>query len=146
MITYNNANSLIECFSIKELLKTIDVFYPNFYHWYINIAIPDIVTNTGKLIIAKDNGKIIGCALGKVSDTETKLRCVRVLPEYSNKGIGLHLIDKMLKQLNNAKPYCTVSEDLINIYIRAFINYYKFNLSEVKKNMYVKGKLEYIFN
>ena len=85
-------------------------------------------------------------ALGKHADDEIKLRCVRVLPEYQNRGTGLHLVDRMLTLLDCDKPHCTVAEEMFHSYSRAFINHFRFNLDEVTKGMYRPGKLEYIFN
>lgn len=52
----------------------------------------------------------------------------------------------MLIELDDDKPHCTVSEELMHLYSRAFINQYRFDLGRVDKGAYRSGKLEYIFN
>jgi N-acetylglutamate synthase-like GNAT family acetyltransferase len=98
------------------------------------------------MLVARDGAKMVGLALGKASPLETKLRCVRVLPDYQNKGVGLHLIERMLKELDSEKPHCTVAEEIIHQYSRAFINHFDFDLTRVEKGRYRPGKLEYVFN
>lgn len=105
------------------MLGTLDKYYPDISHWYVNKVIPGLFTGGDKLIIAKDNGNIVGFALGKKSE-ETKLRCVRGLPEYQNKGLGIRLIDGMIELLECEKTLVTVSEELFHHYSRAFINRY----------------------
>lgn len=100
---------------------------------------------TDVLMVARDKLQVVGAALGKKGD-ETKLRCVRVLPEYQNRGVGIHLVEKMLVSLDKDKPHCTVAEEMLHDFSRPFINLFKFELSSVEKGLYRKGKLEYIFN
>jgi N-acetylglutamate synthase-like GNAT family acetyltransferase len=88
----------------------------------------------------------VGIALGKRTESETKLRCVRVLPSHQNSGIGLRLIDRMLEALECENPHCSVAEELLHTYSRAFVNRYGFELTKVDKGMYRAGKLEYGFN
>jgi hypothetical protein len=78
--------------------------------------------------------------------TEQKLRALRIIPKYQNKGYGLHLIDHSLKILNCDKPLASVSEDMLNYFSRIFINRYDFNMTYVHKGLYLPNKLEYQFN
>jgi hypothetical protein len=52
----------------------------------------------------------------------------------------------MLRELNDDKPHCTVSEEMLHLYSRAFINHYRFDLGRVDKGAYRPNKLEYVFN
>ena len=146
MLEYQQTRNLVDTFLAKQLLSTLDVHYPGFEHWYVNKCMPGILVGTDVMIVAKDKGHVVGVALGKKREEETKLRCVRVLPEYQNRGTGLHLIDRMLKALDCDKPHCTVSEELLHLYSRAFVNRYHFDLTEVLKGLYRPQKLEYVFN
>lgn len=145
MIEYKQTKSFVEAFNTLPLLKGLDSLYPYFEYWYVNTMIPGLITGNDIMLLAKDNGKTIGVALGKI-DQEIKLRCVRVNPEHQNKGTGLHLVERMLKLLNTDRPHCTVAEEMFHSYSRAFINHFDFNLDEVVKGKYRPGKLEYIFN
>jgi GNAT superfamily N-acetyltransferase len=146
MIEYALTSRLTDVAMTRSLLDSLEVYYPEFGYWYTNQCIPGIMTGPDKLLVAKDAGRVIGIALGKVSSKETKLRCVRVLPDYQNKGVGLHLIERMLRHLDHDKPYCTVAEEMLHLYSRAFVNLFQFSLDEVNKGMYRQNKLEYCFN
>lgn len=127
-------------------LKSLDSYYPDFSHWYINRVIANIDDPTNVILLAKDHNSVVGVALGKKSEDEVKLRCVRVASPYQARGIGLRLIDKMLDELEERNPHCTVSEELLHQYSRIFVNRYGFELSRVDKGRYRPSKLEYCFN
>lgn len=139
------SSDFVRAFQVLPMLRSLNAFYQDFEHWYINTVVPGLVVGNDKMVIALDEQKIVGVALGKKSD-ETKLRCVRVLPEYQSTGIGIRLIDKMIDVLQCEKPHCTVAEELLHQYSRAFVNRYGFDLTGVEKGLYRKGKLEYMFN
>lgn len=146
MITYQRSSRLADAMLAGNLLQGLDNYYPDFGFWFINKCMPGILLGDDIFIVAREHNRIIGVALGKASKEETKLRCVRVLPEYQHRGIGLHLIDKTLTALDCDRPLCTVSEEMLHLYSRAFINHFNFDLSTVNKGMYRPGKLEYVFN
>lgn len=146
MIHYRTTNSLTEAFIAKQKLLDLQHLYPDFNYWFSNKCLPGIVIGSDKMIIAKHDEQIIGLAIGKISDNETKLRCVRVRPDYQQRGVGLHLVDKMLRELDCDKPIATVCEEMLHDFARPFINRYHFDLTSVNKGMYRRGKLEYIFN
>jgi GNAT superfamily N-acetyltransferase len=146
MIEYSPSKSFVEAFNVLPMLNGLTSLYPDFEYWYVNTMIPGLITGNDVLLLAKEHGQTVGVALGKLTDTETKLRCVRVIPEYQNKGTGLHLIERMLKLLDNDKPHCTVAEEMIHLYSRAFVNHFDFVLRRVDKGTYRPGKLEYVFN
>jgi len=146
MIEYHQSKSFVEAFNVLPILNSLTELYPDFEYWYVNTMIPGLITGDDVLLLAKEHEQIVGVALGKVTPDETKLRCVRVLPSYQNKGTGLHLIEKMLKILDTDKPHCTVAEEMIHSYSRAFVNHFNFDLSRVDKGKYRTGKLEYVFN
>ena len=98
------------------------------------------------MLIARDKDVIAGIALGKVGAEESKLRCVRVNPDHQNGGLGVRLIDRMLDMIQERKPGVTVSEEMINLYSRTFVKRYGFELTDVTKGRYRRGKLEYGFN
>lgn len=146
MIEYHVTKNFMEAWLAMPMLDGLTELYPGFRDWYINKVIPGLVMSNDLLIVARDNGRLIGVSLGKKSEDETKLRCVRVLPEYQNKGVGLHLIERQLVQLGDDKPHCTVAEEMFHMYSRAFVNHFGFDLTKVEKGMYRPNKLEYIFN
>jgi GNAT superfamily N-acetyltransferase len=128
------------------MLRSLDQYYPELSYWYINTVMPGLVLGKDVLLLAKDEGHIVGLALGKRSEEESKLRCVRVIPGYQNKGTGLKLIEQMFEELETDKPHCTVAEELINIYSRPFVNRYGFRLNSVDRGRYRPRINEYSFN
>lgn len=146
MIHYEKSVRLTDVAMAKNMLEGLENYYPGFQYWFTNQCMPGILVGPDILIVAKDKGQVVGVALGKKRKQEVKLRCVRVLPSHQNRGTGLQLIDHMLRELDSDKPHCTVSEEMLHLYSRAFINHYKFDLARIDKGAYRKGKLEYVFN
>ncbi|PNG50522.1 MULTISPECIES: GNAT family N-acetyltransferase [unclassified Variovorax] len=107
---------------------------------------PGLAAGSDILLLAKEADHVVGVALGKRGEEETKLRCVRVLPAYHQSGVGIRLIDRMLHELECERPHCTVAEEMLHIYSRAFVNRYGFALSAVENGRYRPGRLEYAFN
>lgn len=147
MIQYTQGKSLTEAMLAYKLLEGLDNYYPEFGHWYTNKVMPGLLVGSDKLILASDKHQIIGVGLGKRNHHETKLRCIRVAPDYQKRGVGIHLVDKMLRALDDSHPHCTVAQELIHDYSRAFVNFFDFDLTKVTKDEYRKGGfLEYHFN
>lgn len=146
MIHYSTSKRLADAMVARSILEGLDNLYPEFGHWYVNKCLPGILLGSDTLMIARDKHEIVGVALGKRNKHETKLRCVRVLPSYQNRGVGIHLVERMLRQLDCDKPHCTVAEEMLHQFSRPFINHFDFTLSTVDKGRYRTGKLEYVFN
>lgn len=138
--------SFTGAFSVLPFIKSLDQFYPEIEHWYINKVIPGIMLGDDKLVIARKNNQIAGISLGKVDGSETKLRCIRVHPDFQQSGLGIKLIDKMLDLIEDDKPGVTVSEEMFHLYSRMFMKRYGFKLSDVTKGQYRPRKLEYLYN
>ncbi|WP_144106682.1 GNAT family N-acetyltransferase [Paraburkholderia sp. BCC1886] len=146
MITFRRSHAFVDAVRAKTLLDSLSVYYPEFEYWYVNQCMPGIVTGNDVLVVAEAHHQLIGVGLGKARDGETKLRCIRVAPPYQSRGIGLRLVDRMLRELDHDKPHCTVCEEMFHSYSAPFINRYGFDLSQVSKHLYRRGKLEYVFN
>lgn len=153
MITVRRSDRLIDASFAWNLLRELGEFYPGLSDWFWNKCVPGIVAGQGVLLLAEDDERpagqqIIGIVLGKKgSDTEeTKLRCVRVIPEYQCRGVGILLIDRALQELGTQQPFCSVSEEMFHDYARLLINHYGFRVTRVERGLYRPGKLEYVFN
>lgn len=145
MVFYQSKN-IVEALTVLGALASLNAFYPDFEHWYINKALPGIALGTDKLLIARDGEQLAGIALAKKTKKETKLRCVRVMDSYQQSGLGIKLIDRMIDIVQDPHPHCTVAEELFHTYSRLFVNRYGFKLDAVEKGLYRSAKLEYIFN
>lgn len=142
---YERSARLTDLALTGTLLAGLDNYYPEFGHWFTNTCMPGVLVGEDVLVVARERHRVVGVALGKTG-VETKLRCVRVLPEYQSRSVGIHLIERTLRELDCDKPHCTVAEEMLHQYSRPFINYFGFALSEVTKGRYRPGKLEYAFN
>lgn len=139
-----STKSFVEAMNVLPMIKSLDEFYPDLSYWYVNTVVPGLVLGKDVLLLAKKAGRNVGIALGKNGE-EKKLRCVRVIPQFQNTGVGLKLIERMFDELETEKPHCTVAEEMLGLYSRAFVNRYGFELNSVDRR-YRPGKLEYAFN
>ena len=146
MLQYRQTHNAVEALNALPFLQSLEPLYPGFQSWYVNQVLPGVTVGRDVLMLAHDQERLVGVALGKSNSHETKLRCVRVLPEYQNLGVGIRLIDKMLEALECRYPHCTVAEEMLHSYSRALVNRYGFKLASVDKGRYRPGKLEYAFN
>jgi ribosomal protein S18 acetylase RimI-like enzyme len=146
MIEITKTKNVVEILQALVFLENLKQYYPKFQSWYINSAMPGIVQGNDFLLQAKQEGQLIGIALGKRSRKESKLRCVRIHPDYQNNGLGVRLIDKAIDVLQCEQPHCTVAQEIVHDYSRLFVNRYGFKLEAVEKGLYRPGKLEYVFN
>lgn len=146
MAKIERSHSFVHAFLALPLLRSLDAYYPDFEHWYVNTVAPGVVLGQDTLLLASEGSQIVGVALGKRGPDETKLRCVRVVPALQHTGLGIRLIDRMLDELQCEKPHCTVAQELFHQYSRPFVARYGFSLTGVDKGSYRPGKLEYRFN
>lgn len=146
MIHYEQGKTLTDALVAFQLLDGMDNLYPDFSYWFTNRVMPGVVVGSDILMLAKDRHQVIGVGLGKRNRHETKLRCIRVIPEYQNRSVGIHLVERMLRALDSDRPGCTVAEEMLHQFSRPFINHFDFELTRVEKGLYRPGKLEYVFN
>lgn len=146
MLRYTQTSEVSQAASVLPFLADLDAFYPNFSAWYANTVLPGLSSGQDSLLVVREGAHLVGVALGKRSDDETKLRCVRVAPAWQNTGVGLRLIERMFEVLESDKPHVTVAEEMLHAYSRPFVSRYGFVLSDVAKGRYRRGKLEYAFN
>lgn len=146
MIHYEQGKTLTDALVAYQLLDGMDDLYPDFSYWFTNRVMPGVVVGSDILMLAKDRQHVVGVGLGKRNRHETKLRCIRVIPQYQNRSVGIHLVERMLRALDSDRPSCTVAEEMLHQFSRPFINHFDFELTRVEKGLYRPGKLEYVFN
>lgn len=146
LVSYRTTNDLREIATAFELVCDLTDSYPDFEAWWHAKAVPDIIAGRGTMLLAEQDSQIVGLSLSKKTPDETKIRCLRVMPGWRNKGIGLNLADRTLKLLDCAKPLITVPHDMIHDYARPLVNMFHFDLTYVAKGYYRPGRLEYCFN
>ena len=156
MITYRATTRLTDAWIGLSLLGGLDRFYPDFESWYVNRAIPGIVNGDDVMIVAEDGHCMIGMALAKrgPGDSalnrdavgEKKVRCVRVAPTYANRGIAVHLMDRILKAIDCDRPLVTVPEELVLDWSRILVNRFAFRLDRIERGLYRPKRQEFLFN
>lgn len=145
MISVFQSSSPIIAMTALADLRALNHSYPGFEDWYVNKAVPDIAMGRGAMIVAEDAGKVVGIAIGRAG-AEAKLRCIRVVPSYQRRGLGIRLTECLLRSIDHDRPLATVAEEMMHDFARIFINRFDFDLSSVQKGLYRHGRLEYVFN
>lgn len=131
---------------IREILTEHMSSYPNILDWYDNTVVPSLTPlGNGCIFVAMNKEDIAGYIILKNTETEKKIRHIMVLPQYRRNHIGSRLILKAFEYLGTRTPKITVSEDSINI-LQPLLDKYKFELTDIVKDIYIKGKEECIFN
>lgn len=146
MIHYEQGKTLTDAHVAFQLLNGMDDLYPDLSYWFTNRVMPGVLVGSDILMLAKDRHQVVGVGLGKRNRHETKLRCIRVIPQYQNRSVGIRLVERMLRALDSDHPSCTVAEEMLHQFARPFINHFDFELTRVEKGLYRPGKLEYVFN
>ena len=126
-------------------LKSAELYYPDFKNWYYSKVVPDLLLKNRSLLVEKRQNNIAGIAIIKNTIQEKKLCTLKIIDQYQNRGIGLKLFEKTFEELETTKPYLTVSEEKM-VEFKKIFNYYNFELTSVKKDLYRAGKVEFIFN
>lgn len=144
-VSYRSTNALSDIWLVAQHLTDLDRYYPGFSEWFVNKVMPGVVLAGDPFVVAEDAGEVVGMAIGR-GGAHPKLRCVRVLPRWQHRGVGLHLIDRVLRRLGCDRPQASVAQELIHDWSRVFVNRYDFRLSHVHKGLYRPGCLEYEFN
>lgn len=131
---------------IREILTEHISVYPNILDWYDNTVVPSLTPlGNGCIFVAMNKDDITGYIILKNTETEKKIRHIMVLPQYRRNHIGSRLILKAFEYLGTRTPKITVSEDNIDV-LQPLLDKYKFELTDIIRDMYIKGKDEYVFN
>ena len=119
--------------------------YPNISNWFWNKVVPEIQMNQRYIIVYTQRDIIVGASILKSTIKEKKICTLYIQPNFQSLGYGKQLMADSLDVLKIRKPIITVSEDNLHQYIRLF-KHYNFNLSEIRKDIYIKGIKEYVYN
>lgn len=138
-----------------NILIGLEKDYPNILQWYQTKVLPGLETGEREIIFACKFDKnefqnsqfleVLGYVILKKTPKEKKICTIRVEPQYRNMGIGEALLKRSFIFLDTSLPMITISEDNIK-YFKKLLEKYKFRLIEKKKDLYIKGKIEYIYN
>lgn len=139
---------------IGKILDGIGKDYPNILEWYNKKVLPGLETGEREIILAckiyicKNDEipiEVLGYVILKKTPTEKKICTFRVEEKYQRLGIGKKLMEASFEFLETRKPMITITEDNVKSF-EPLLKRYNFKLVEKIKDLYVKGKTEYIYN
>ena len=145
MVECRVTRSVAACHDAWEVVSAVDRFYPALADWYWGKVVPGIVDGGDTLVLACDGDEAVGVALAR-KGPEPKLRCLRVVPRFAGRGLGIRLIDVALREIGCSRPLVSAAEEVLHDLSRIFVNRFGFELTGVEKGSYRPGKLEYVFN
>jgi acetyltransferase (GNAT) family protein len=119
-------------------------YYPDFEKWFFNIVVPEVEVGDRHLLIETRDDYVAGIAIVKAID-EKKLCTLRVVDRFQGTGLGIRLFERCFEALETDSPFLTISEEKLPAFQRIF-DYYGFEMTSIKSDVYRKGKKEYFFN
>ncbi|PKL78206.1 MAG: hypothetical protein CVV25_12400 [Ignavibacteriae bacterium HGW-Ignavibacteriae-4] len=138
---------------LYNYLKDLADSYPKFDEWFYNTIIPEIELKNGEREIImvlsdiEDCNKVIltGIAILKKKQSEKKICTFRIHEDYRNHGIGTELFEESFKYLETRKPIITISHDR-RIFFEKHIKKFEFNETQILRDYYKNGSIEYVYN
>jgi len=85
-------------------LSMLSEQYPDFRNWLEKKVFTGLYDGTRSILLEWRDGKIAGLAILKNEIEEKKLCCLRIMPEFQNKGIGIKLFQRSFAELGTEKP------------------------------------------
>lgn len=139
-----------ELFSIQQdavfgRLAQLSHFYPKFNHWYREKVIPGLTSGEREIILKFSDQRLAGIAILKISESERKLCCLRVLDEFHGSGVGVHLFRDSFDRLGTSKPLLSVASEQAEKFERIF-TFFGFQKVAEYPGMYRKNNTETSFN
>lgn len=138
---------------LYNYLRDLAESYPQFDDWFYNVVIPEVELKNGEreiiIVLSELKGSskamLTGIAILKKKELEKKICTFRVHENYRNQGIGTELFEKCFEYLDTRKPIITISDNRKEIFKKHIINY-KFEETQILKDYYKKGSIEYVYN
>lgn len=144
MINFKYAENIIDFKIVFDFLNE-ENDYPNIHYWFWNKVVPSVLINNDKIILCYSDNNLAGISIIK-NYGEEKLRCFKMKEKYKKSIYVMKFFKFTMTHFNNKKPLLSVSENNFHLFSRIFINIFEFELVQVYKGLYSKGKLEYQFN
>lgn len=130
---------------LYKLLSDVSPMYPKFEAWLNFTFRRNLASGQRKIILAHDENKVIGVALLKQDDVESKICTFYVSPEYRNRGIGKELIDLAMETLDSADTFITVGSERKDE-LTPLLNSRGFEIVSEHPGLYRKNSTEYVFS
>ena len=132
---------------VFDKLNSLNNYYPNFKFWLDEKVFPGLYTNERKILLDWQNNHLASIAIIKNDGNEKKICCLRVQPEFQNKGRGIKVFEKSMLMLETNKPLLSISNNHkdLNSFLKIF-NYFNFEKTAIYKDLYIQGSSEISFN
>ncbi|OFI05011.1 hypothetical protein CLOACE_19800 [Clostridium acetireducens DSM 10703] len=138
---------------LYNYLRDLAESYPQFDEWFYNTVIPEIELKNGEREIIIVLSELEGCnkavlsgiAILKKKQLEKKICTFRIHEDYRNQGIGTELFEKCFEYLGTKKPMISISQDRKEMFEK-HIKCYEFEETQILKDYYKKGSIEYVYN
>lgn len=130
---------------ISKKLNSLSLEYPNFDEWLKCKVFPGLFNGEREILIEHRQGKIAGLAIVKNNLMEKKICCLRVLPKFQNRGIGIKMFIKSMEILDTDKPLLSISENNISKF-KKIMDYFNFKQYEKYLGLYKENTKEISYN
>ena len=129
---------------LKELLLDVAPLYPTFNSWINFTFRRNLPSGERQILIAHDSNQIIGTALLKKTQQESKICTFYVVPSHRNQTVGDQLMDLALSTLDSSDTLITVPDER-NERLSPFLISKGFSLSHSISNLYRKESTEHFY-
>lgn len=97
--------------NLRAFLVDVSGFYPNFDGWLNFKFCRNLASGQRKIILAHNGNEIIGAALLKSDNLESKICTFYVDPAFRGMNIGSKLMDLSISTLDNPNTFITVCDE-----------------------------------
>jgi hypothetical protein len=141
------ADILKLCDKIYDMTDFISADYPKHKSWFYQKHLPGVLTpNSGReIILASENGKMLGTAFTK-NDKEEKKICTIFVDEIARgTGVTTGICEEVFKVLGTTRPLITIADYKIGMF-NGIIKKYGWEQTRSVKGLYNDRHEELFFN
>jgi len=138
---YQNTNFPL----LNKFLSDVSPMYPNFNTWLNFTFRRNLASGQRKIVLAHDGNHVIGAALLKQDNVESKICTFYVSPEHRSRGTGKELIDLAMETLDSADTFITVGSERKEE-LTPLLNSRGFEVVSEHPGLYRENSTEYVFS
>ena len=129
--------------ALREELAVPAAYYPGFAEWFHKVVL-ELTEGMRGLVLAREQGRIIGVNILKLHQAENKLCTFWVNPAFRQRHIATALLDRSLACFGSESPRITVPQCVLGDFT-PFVEQGRFLPVEAKKGLYRIGETEHFF-
>lgn len=130
-------------YGVGPFMHHVSEFYPEFDGWLNFKLLRGLKSGDRKILIVKDNGKIAGLSVLKLTQVENKICTFFVAPEHRGKGYGTKLMKSSLEHFCGSVDITVCEERNASLY--PFLDKNGFQLTSKVEGAYRPGAKEYYY-